>query len=366
MRCYIMRWENKVPFDIAILDMQMPGLDGFTLGKVIKSDEKIKSVPLVMMTSIGHRGEVQKLKTIGFSAYLTKPVSPEDLYNTLSVILGNSESIAQDPQNVEIITKFNLIDREKANIKVLVVEDNPINQKVAIGMLKTLGIDASYVAENGKDALDQLMKYEFDLIFMDMQMPVLDGVETTRKIRNSTSGVINTKIPIIAMTANAMKGAEEVCKKAGMDDYIAKPIKLEQLSEMVGKWLQKIQKEPIKSEPVKKTVQVEGVIFDKAVMMENLGNNMDLINDIMAIFLENTASNLKKMDALLAKDEFEEAAKVAHAIKGSSGNVTSEILYNIALKLENACKAADMKLVDEQLILLKQNFQWFIDKKGKY
>jgi CheY-like chemotaxis protein/HPt (histidine-containing phosphotransfer) domain-containing protein len=319
-----------------------------------------------MMTSIGHRGEVQKLKAIGFSAYLTKPVSPEDLYNTLSMILGNSDMIQNEPNNVEILTKFNINERTKANIKVLVVEDNPVNQKVAMGMLKRLGIDASYIAENGQEAIDKLMKYDFDLVFMDMQMPVLDGIETTKMIRGSTSNVLNSKIPIIAMTANAMKGTEEICLNAGMDDYIPKPIKLEQLNEKMLQWLPRLQSNQELQPSEMDEEKAERKIFDKKAMMENLGNSEELINEVLTLFIDNTQTNIDKIETFLSQGDVEQAALVAHAIKGSSGNITSDIMYDIALKLETQCKNNKPEDAGKTFKKLKEAFQWFIDNKDNY
>jgi len=350
-------------FEIAILDMQMPGFDGIDLGKAIKSDEKIKNIPLVMMTSVGHRGEVKQLKEIGFSAYLTKPVSPSDLYSTLSMIIGNTDSIINDPDKVEIITKFNINERQKANIKVLVVEDNPVNQNVAKGMLKTIGIDATYIANNGKEAIEQLEKYDFDMVFMDMQMPVLDGLTATKMIRNKETAVRNPDITIIAMTANAMKGDEDSCRAAGMSDYISKPIKINTLRETISKWLPKIEQIEIREKEV--YINYDG-IFNKETLLENLGGDEDLIHEILGLFVENTSTNIKKIEKHFANHDLKNVAFVAHSIKGSSGNVTSDSLYQSAIKLEEYCKTDDFENAKQAFEKLKKLFQWFIDNKGKY
>ncbi len=351
--------ENQ-PYEIAILDMQMPGFDGVTLGKAIKNDDKIKKIPLVMMTSVGNRGEVKKLRDIGFSAYLTKPVNPSDLYNTLSMILGNSEKIINEPEKMEIITKFSLSEQEKANIKVLVVEDNPTNQKVALGMLNTIGIDASYLAENGEDAIEKLKQYEFDLVFMDIQMPVLDGIKATKLIRKKITGVKNPKVPIIAMTANAMKGADEQCLTAGMDDYISKPIKLNELRKMIAKWLPKIYKE----ENISKIGgDKPDLLFDKETMLENLGGSEDLLAEILDTFVDDTTENIKKLKALITNNDLNEAAKVAHAIKGSAGNITADKIRQIALYLEKNCKQENRDALQEYFQQLEEEFDHFLNQK---
>ncbi len=357
--------DTNEPFEIAILDMQMPGLDGATLGKAIKNDDKIKDIPLVMMTSIGHRGEVKQLKEIGFSAYLTKPVSPSDLFNTLTMILGNSDSIKEDPDKHEIITKFSINEQDKANYKILVVEDNPVNQNVALGMLKTIGLDASYVAENGKVAIEQLKKYDFDLVFMDMQMPVLDGLAATRQIRKKDSGVRNPDVPIVAMTANAMKGTEATCLEAGMNDYISKPIKLDQLREKLAKWIPKLSEDKDEKVASEKSDTPENM-FNRKEMLENLGDSEELLNEIMTMYINNTKENIEKLTALLDEKNLKEAALVAHSIKGSSGNITSDAMYQSALKLEQFCKNEHQAEAQKEFENLKKNFKWFQNHKGEF
>ncbi|MBN2281862.1 MAG: response regulator [Candidatus Marinimicrobia bacterium] len=355
--------DERREYEIAILDMQMPGFDGVDLGKAIKNDTKIKNVPLVMMTSVGHRGEVRKLKEIGFSAYLTKPVSPSDLYNTLSMILGNSDSIQNNPEDLEIITKFSINERYRANIKVLVVEDNPVNQNVARGMLKNAGIDAVYIANNGKEALDQLGKYDFDLVLMDMQMPVLDGVSATKMIRSGQVKVKNPQVNIIAMTANAMKGAEEKCRVAGMNDYISKPIKLDTLKKTLARWLPKNDNSEAKETMM--AVNYDG-IFNMELMLENLGGDKSLVKEIIELFVDNTKENLDKLENFIEVQDFDNAALVAHSVKGSSGNITSDAMYKVALDLENFCKSKNLEKSKIEVEKLQSLFQWFLDNKDKF
>ncbi len=221
-------------YDMVIVDMQMPILDGVSLTKIIKADRLIKDVPVVLTTSVGNRGESKELKNIGFSGYLSKPVGQNELYNILSLVLGNH--IAKNADENSIVTKYSAIEQSKIPLKILVVEDDLTNQIVAKGMLRALGIEAVYIAANGQLALEQLLEYDYDIILMDMQMPILDGVEATKKIRAGEAGENNIELPIIAMTANAMKNTESICLAAGMDDYMTKPINRQTLKTKLSIW----------------------------------------------------------------------------------------------------------------------------------
>ncbi len=227
--------KEKKPFEMALLDMQMPETDGETLGKMIKADPLLKDTILVMMTSIGQRGDAKRMQEIGFAAYLTKPVKMSKLYDCLTTLIGFSEDKVLDNQE-KIVTKYNLTESKKQNLRILLAEDNLVNQKVAVKLLKKMGYNSEVVA-NGREAVDALSNVEYDIVFMDCQMPIMDGYEATGEIRDSGSKVLNHQVPIIALTANAMKGDREKCLDAGMDDYLAKPIKPSELSGIIEKWI---------------------------------------------------------------------------------------------------------------------------------
>lgn len=223
---------NGHPYSIAILDMQMPEMDGFELGKRIKNDGVLANIHLVMLTSQGQRGDALKFKAAGFDGYLNKPVEQSLLYNTLLKVAGMTT--VEQP----LITSYNARELPQFKARVLVVEDNAINQKVAQGLLKKFGIVAD-LAANGEEALNSLVSLPFDLVFMDCQMPVMDGYEATRRIREPQSEVLNRAIPIIAMTANTMLGDREICIDAGMNDFISKPVDPNKLQQALHRWLPK-------------------------------------------------------------------------------------------------------------------------------
>jgi len=216
----------------AILDMQMPGMDGVALAQVIRHEPAYDAMRLLLLTSMGHGGESRRFKEAGFFAWLTKPVRASELFNVLHEALSGRivRSVAELPaQEVRVPVPAGAP-------RVLLVEDNDVNRIVAEGLLRKLGLRTDAVG-NGVEALAALERETYDLVLMDVQMPVMDGLEASRQIRNPQSAVRDRSIPIIAMTAHAMQGDREKCLAAGMDDYIAKPISAKALAVVLEKWL---------------------------------------------------------------------------------------------------------------------------------
>ncbi|MBF0117864.1 MAG: response regulator [Desulfobacterales bacterium] len=227
--------KKKVPFDLAILDHMMPDMDGEELGKYIKSQESLKETILVMLTSRGLKGESQKMKEIGFSSYLIKPIRRTQLLKCLESCLGKVITQLSTDISEKFVPKFSNKDQDR-KIKILLAEDNIVNQKLALRLLEKVGYSADAVA-NGQEAIKALSFIPYDLVLMDVQMPVMDGFEATKKIRDPSSKVINHNVPVIAMTAHAMKGVKEQCLDAGMNDYISKPIKPEALFKIIEQYV---------------------------------------------------------------------------------------------------------------------------------
>jgi CheY-like chemotaxis protein len=252
--------DENDPFRIVVIDMQMPGMDGETLGQLIQSDNRLADTKMMMLTSIGMRGDAKRFQEIGFSAYSTKPIRHLELKAVLSLTLTERDKMEPQP----IVTRHSA--REMLNMfagrkaRILLAEDNFTNRLVALGILKKLGLQADAVT-NGVEALNALQTLPYDLVLMDVQMPEMDGFEATRIIRNYELRIRNQEreesneeggdhssftlhtssfiLPIIAMTAHTMKGDRERCLEAGMNDYISKPISPQAMAEMLKKWLPK-------------------------------------------------------------------------------------------------------------------------------
>jgi PAS domain S-box-containing protein len=232
-------FENGQPYNIAILDMKMPEMDGFQLATKIKADSRLfPNTRLIMLTSQGKRGDAEKLKAAGFNGYQNKPIDQSILYNTLMTIAGVNS------QEQPLVTAYSARELPQFNARVLVVEDNAVNQKVAQGLLKKFGIQVDIVA-NGQEALSTLKNLPFDLVLMDCQMPVMDGYEATQKIRLIDAKVLNRNIPIVAMTANSMQGDRDKCLSVGMDDFISKPVNPSKLQEALKRWLPESELAPV-------------------------------------------------------------------------------------------------------------------------
>lgn len=227
--------QKKQYYDACIIDMKMPRMDGMELGQAIKSDPAIARTQMVMMTSYGKRGDVKKLEKIGFSAYLTKPVKMVQLHGCLSRVCNRAiEQSGKD--SFPVITKYTLSEDQRRRVSILLAEDNPVNQVVTQKMLNKIGFYCD-IAKTGYQAIQEMQKRNYDLVLMDCQMPQMDGYEATMAIRNFDDQNQNRSIPIIALTANTMKGDRKKCMAAGMNDYLTKPLNSEKLSASLDKWL---------------------------------------------------------------------------------------------------------------------------------
>jgi PAS domain S-box-containing protein len=228
--------EEDDPFRVAVLDQDMPGMDGSELGRRIKADPQLEPTLMIMVTSLPQRGDAITLQQIGFAGYLPKPVRRKQLHECIAIVLGRGDTSSRG-----IVTQHTTAEADlravtsHSNTRILLAEDNIINQKVAQSILGKLGYKADVIA-NGLEAVRALEMIAYDIVLMDCLMPVMDGYEATVMIRDPKSKVLNHTVPIIAMTANAMKGEREVCIEAGMNDYLSKPVKKSELAAILEKW----------------------------------------------------------------------------------------------------------------------------------
>jgi PAS domain S-box-containing protein len=220
-------------YDLAILDLMMPGMDGFELARIIKSDPNSASMPLVMLTSFGDRHHSTKASELGVAAYLAKPIRQTQLQDCLMTVMGHSRANIR-PASSESVVDNNIMKEMMSQKRILLAEDNIVNQKVAVRQLQKLGVRTDAVA-NGREVLEALKRIPYDLVLMDCQMPEMDGYEATAEIRRREGAFRRT--PIVAMTANALEGDREKCLAAGMDDYISKPVKSGELERVLVQYL---------------------------------------------------------------------------------------------------------------------------------
>ena len=232
----IMKQAKKAgkSFSLVLIDYFMPEMDGFTLAEKIKQDPGLAGSTMIMLTSAANRGDAARCRKLGISGYLIKPVKSSDLLDAIMLALGPA---AVEDGPVPLITRHTVRESHQ-RLNILLAEDNIINQKVAVHILDKSGHKV-FVANNGQEALEALKKDRYDLILMDVQMPKIGGFEATASIREKEKKT-GSHIPIVAMTAHAMKGDRERCLEAGMDDYISKPLKAEELIKTIDRVISKI------------------------------------------------------------------------------------------------------------------------------
>jgi signal transduction histidine kinase/CheY-like chemotaxis protein len=321
---------TAMPFELAIVDMQMPGMDGITLTRVIRSDPTIPPLKIVLLTSMGpqNRGAA---RSAGVDDYLNKPVKPSQLFDCLANVMATDTNATDDEQATlnEIV-----IPRERlapSGPRLLVAEDNAVNQKVAVRMLEKLGYQADVVA-NGLEALEVLARIPYPLILMDCQMPEMDGFEATAALRTREGSQRHT--PVIAMTAGVMEGDRERCLAAGMDDYVSKPVRIEDLGAAIGRWLSS----DARPSPAAPPEEVPGERVDRKALtvLANAvpGGDADFLNDIFNTYRAETTQLLETIKGSLAAEDPVQLAQAAHTLKGSSSYLGAVRVRMLAEQLE--------------------------------
>ncbi len=344
---------DNAPFKVLLLDMMMPGMDGEHTTIIIKNTATIKAAKIIMLTSLGARGDVSGLRRIGCDGYLIKPVKESLLVEAISAVLSGRKQEEKDKK--EIITRHTLADRKVTNIHILLVEDNPVNQKVASAILSKAGYQVD-IAANGRIALQILEKKKYNIVLMDIQMPEMDGHETTRAIRQKEEGTGRHQI-IIAMTAHTFKGDKERCLAAGMDDYISKPIEPQSMLDKISDCIKTIFKvrngqrrdtaTTEKSTPQNNAEKAQGrddCPVDMESAMQRFADDMDFYKEMVNEFLSYVDDRTKKLEEAAAAGNAEEIQENGHSIKGAAGNLSAVRVQSLALIIEQMGR--DKKVAD--------------------
>jgi len=282
------------------------------------------------------------MEEAGFSGYLTKPARQSELFDCLAAVLSGVDPTRQAQP---LVTRHTIREMRRGAVRILLAEDNITNQDVALGILEKLGLRADAVAD-GKEVLHALETLPYDLVLMDVQMPEMDGLEATRRIRDPHSLVLDHEIPIIAMTANAMQGDREKCLQAGMNDYVSKPIMPHVLAEALDKWLPRGTAASLKLTPrdstVGKTDNPPAVVFDRAGMMARLMGDEALALKVIEGFLDDMPKQIETLKQCLNAGDKEGAVRQAHTIKGASAAVGGEAMRAVAYEMEKAGRTGDL------------------------
>jgi len=324
-------------FRLVLLDRHMPEQDGFYVAEKIKEEFELEKMTIMMLTSGGQRGDAARCRDIGIAGYLVKPIKQSELYNAVVSVLSGTAM-----ENRKSLVTRHTIREDLSRLHILLVEDHPFNRKIALAILQKRGL-AAKICKNGKEAVETLQKGDFDLVLMDIQMPIMDGYQATGAIREreKTTG---EHIPIIAMTAHALTGDREKCIQAGMDDYITKPIKPDILIKKIGKWAKaKI------SSPEKLTPPAGRDDSDLKPLFEKYETDMDFLRELAEMYIDITPEELDSIEKALNERNFEKIEKVAHSAKGAAMNFGLEKLGDLFFALEKAGKKNDFDAATDSL-----------------
>jgi CheY-like chemotaxis protein/HPt (histidine-containing phosphotransfer) domain-containing protein len=358
--------QAGVPFEVAILDMQMPDMDGLMLAEQLRRYQNAQELALVMLTSLGRREiDTQGLE---FAAFLHKPIKPSQLYNALfSLFAEQARSVLKPTEATG--GQFDAGLSQRLPLHILLAEDNTVNQKLALRLLEGMGYRAD-VAGNGLEALEALQRQSYDVILMDVQMPEMDGLEASRAIHEGWKA--SQRPRIVAMTANAMQGDREECLAAGMDDYLPKPIQVKALQEAlerVGLWTRVHRRltnplKPVKTAPL--TLEAEeqaepGPALDPTVLAElrhfQGEGEPDLVQELAEAFQFETPPLLETLRQAVVEGQPEQLRRAAHNLKGSSNNLGARTLAALSTELEAIGKNGTVERAAELITHLEQEYQ---------
>ncbi len=353
----------KKPFDIILTDFHLPEMDGIDLVKEIRKNEAFKNIPIVMLTSVGIITENRACEELNIQGYLTKPVNVDNLQSLIEPIFAADSN--ETGVKTSYISKHSTSDnRCNDKINILLAEDYPTNQQVALQHFQTIGLDVDLV-ENGLEAVEAYKNNNYDIIFMDIQMPIMDGFQATSEIRKIESGRAKptaneqSQTIIIAMTAYATTGDLEKCFSIGMNDYVTKPLRREKLFSLINKWTENIHNlRHLNKENVESSNQINmddyrnlstmeqenfeaPINIDKAI--EEFEGQKEFFMEVAGVFIENVNNQIGIIEQAILGENREAIKAEAHSIAGGALNITADMLANSAKKLEDMAKTGNLK-----------------------
>lgn len=350
-----MRWarDQGNSFPLVLLDGHMPGMDGFEVARRIKADPSLAGATIMMLTSDRQVGDAARCREIGIKVYLVKPIGQSDLLDGILTALGT-----------EILRSASSLAPDKGGknmrpLRLLLAEDNVVNSKLALTLLNKWGHEV-VLATNGREAVEALEKAGFngfDAVLMDVQMPEMDGMEATAAIRAQEQN-LGTHIPIIGVTAHAMKGDRERCLESGMDGYVSKPIRpdnlISELSRLVpGAARQETEPKPAPARP--NGASAAGL--DRSALLDRVEGDMELLADIIELFKEDSARQIAAIRGAIDAKQADLLRRAAHTLKGTCGNLGVPEAAATALELEKLAAAGDLSHAQECLRSLEEQVQ---------
>jgi CheY-like chemotaxis protein/HPt (histidine-containing phosphotransfer) domain-containing protein len=357
---------DQKPINLVLCDLDLPEMSGFDLAREMGKNETLRMIPMIIITAFGNPGDGKICRDLGIAGYLTKPISNNNLLRVIQTVIG----LSQMGQKIDLVTKHSIVEKDRKEFRVLLVEDYPTNQEIALRHLQQEGYQVD-LAEDGQQAVEIFKRKPYDLIFMDIQMPVMDGYQATRAIRELESSLASQEIeddgdqkpkpgiPIIAMTAHAMKEHIALCLEAGMDDFLSKPLTKNALLAMAAKWVT-LRPGSLdldhSSTPSTITAHQEKEIltsrpFNLEKALSEFEGDKDFLSEVLEGFFKKATEQIGIIRQALIADDSETIRKEAHAIKGGAANLTAEVLSRAAFELEGKGKSGKLhgaaQLVDE-------------------
>jgi signal transduction histidine kinase/DNA-binding response OmpR family regulator/HPt (histidine-containing phosphotransfer) domain-containing protein len=342
--------DAERPFDLIVMDWRMPELDGISASAILKGNPKTADAHIIMMTAFGRDEDIRRAEAVGVGAFLFKPIKQSMLFDTIMEVFGRPQADSLRPRHRA--ASDDAIRAHLGGAQVLLAEDNAINLQVATELLEGAGIRVT-VAQTGSEAVVAVMKHTFHAVLMDVQMPDMDGYQATRVIRTDPR---HAQLPIIAMTAHAMKGDREKCIDAGMNDYVTKPIDVDHLFDALRRWIpaqsrpsappKRMTKPPVAASEAALPEALPGI--DIASALRRLAGNAKLLRQLLIGFAETYANIVTQVGDAVGAGNAELALRLLHTFKGSAGNLSAIDLYQAAVAWEAAAIAAPLAAHPEQ------------------
>jgi CheY-like chemotaxis protein len=330
--------QQGAPFEIILTDMYMPKRNGFDLIEWVRNSPHYADVTVMILSSgptPEHRSRAEELRV---ASYLTKPIKQSTLLDAIATAFGPADAPQEDFAPMPAADRSSI-----GTLRMLLADDNPVNQMTATTMLEKLGHEV-VVANNGLEVIQQLEQHEFDIVFMDVQMPEMDGMTATAIIRENEESS-GAHVPIVAMTAHAMKGDKEKCLAAGMDDYVSKPVRRKALAEVVDRIAERfLNGGGTGDEGQAGAENEEGpkMILDVESLLEECDNDMDLLSRMVEIFERDAQERLPRLQAAVQAGDAETVKQEAHALKGGMGTFFAQAAFDTAYQLENSAAEGDL------------------------
>ena len=328
------------PFRLVLLDMQMPDMNGEQVLQEIKTDPDLRKTSVIILTSMGHRGDAARLESLGCAGYLLKPVRQKELFNTIMAVMGQQQ-VADKNSTASIITRHMLEEVNFSENIILLAEDNAINQKLALRLLQKVGYTVD-VVETGAQALEAVQKKHYSLILMDVQMPEMDGYEATTKIRALPGD--NSRTPIVAMTAHAMASDRDKCLAVGMNDYLSKPLNVEEVLKVVRKYVSGQQNETENTSPAApETEKSDPQLYDLKAALPRFGDSVATFYEFMGAFITHLRKSILDLENAISIQDSQKVMFFSHSIKGAAANFEINSIRLAAQEIENDSKKGNLE-----------------------